>query len=119
MRKFILFLLVILSSFFSIFVNGQGATPLRNNRGVSLSYTREFYKKCKEITNREYNIYKITVYLSNNSGKSIKMADSWVSNNNSRYLNCISEYNNFGSMTFKPSGDLNASILHSCSCRRW
>lgn len=109
MKEFKLFLLVIASSLLSILVHAQGATLLKTEQGVSLSYTREFYKKCKETPDREYNIYKITVYLSNNSGKSIKMASSWVSNNNSRYLNCISEYDNFGSMTFKPSGDLNAT----------
>ena len=47
------------------------------------------------------------------------MADSWVSNKNPNYLNCISQYDNFGSMTFKPSGDLNASPEWDTQGKPW
>ena len=50
MKGFKLFLLIIVLFLPSIIIYAQGATSLRTDRGVSLSYTREFYKKCKEIT---------------------------------------------------------------------
>ena len=106
-------------SFFSLILNGQGNTLLKEEQGVSLSYTMQFYKNCKEIPDKEYKIYKITAYLSNRSGKAIKMSDSWVSTNKPLYLNCISEYDNFGSIKFRPSGELNATPQWATNGTPW
>ncbi len=106
-------------SFFSLKTNCQVRKTLKNDRGVSLSYSMQFYKNCKDGVDKEYKIYRITAYLSNESGRSIKMAESWVSANNSRYLNCISEYDNFGQIKFNPSGILNASPEWDTQGKPW
>ncbi len=72
---------VILSLFLtSIIFVCKAQEVLAEEQGVSLSYT-ESYVKTVNCTPDDYDIYKVVVYLKNNSGHSINISNSWLSHN--------------------------------------
>ena len=69
---------LLLSLVFSIsflIARAQGTWLLTNQKGVSLSYDKEFFLYCEEF---KTDIYKITAYFANNSGKSIQIPGAFI-----------------------------------------
>src|SRR5690349_14927487 len=82
MRKIIALLITVTMTFYTENASAQGAIPLVNNQGVKLSYTINEYKNCGD-DNKKCKVYQVIAYVSNNSGKTIRLTEAIVSHLNS------------------------------------
>jgi hypothetical protein len=77
---------ILISAAFSLsflMAGAQGRWLLTNQKGVSLSYDKEFFVSCDE---NKYNVYKITAYFANNSGKSILISGALIWHGTTYYV---------------------------------
>src|ERR1051326_5158525 len=81
MRKIIALWITVIMTYCAQNASAQG-TPLVNNQGVKLSYTINEYKNCGD-DNKKCKVYQVIAYVSNNSGKTIRLTEAIVSHLNS------------------------------------